>query len=160
MVGCFATIDEAAQAAAGAGAKIKAGCDPWDEKPVREQHKRGEAEEMKTGARGFKQQRSTYRISKAPTGRGRCRRCRTCIDKGSTRLEINCFVRPGRYTLLLRCTDINCLDARLSVAILSVYKNADHVPVDPGLVGSAEAMRVQRAINKHIVSKKYSIESG
>ena len=55
---------------------------------------------------GVKQQRSTYRISKAPTGRGRCRRCRTCIDKGSIRLEINCFVRPGRYTLLLRCTKI------------------------------------------------------
>ena len=100
---------------------------------------------------GFKEQRSTYRISKAPTGRGRCRRCRTCIDKGSTRLEINCFVRPGRYALLLRCTETSCIDARLSAAILSVYKDAGSVPVDPGLVGSAEALRVQRAISKHEV---------
>ena len=100
---------------------------------------------------GFKQQRSTYRISKAPTGRGRCRRCRARIDKGSARLEINCFVWPGRYTLLLRCTETSCIDARLSAAIISVYKNADRVPVDPGLVGSAEALRVQRAINKHVV---------
>ena len=68
---------------------------------------------------GFKQQRSTYRISKAPTGRGRCRRCRKSIAEGSTRLEINCFVRPGRYTLLLRCSETGCIDSRLSAAISS-----------------------------------------
>ena len=99
---------------------------------------------------GFKQQRSTYRISKAPTGRGRCRRCRKSIAEGSTRLEINCFVRPGRYTLLLRCSETGCIDSRLSAAIFSVYKNAERVPVDPGLVGSTEALRVQSEINAHI----------
>ena len=106
---------------------------------------------------GFKQRRGTYRISKAPTGRGRCRRCRTRIDKGSTRLEIHGFVRPGRYTLLLRCAKTSCIDARLSAAILAVYKNADRVPVAPGLVGSAEALRVQRAINTHAVQYSKSI---
>ena len=106
---------------------------------------------MKTPAKGFTQQRSTYRISTAPTGRGRCRRCRTCITKGSTRLEINCFVRPGRYALLLRCTETGCIDARLSAAIISVYKDAQRVLVDPDLVGSAEELRVRRAINSHSI---------
>ena len=53
---------------------------------------------------GFRQKKSTYRMSAAPSGRGRCRRCRAVIAKGETRLEICAFVRPGRYTLLLRCT--------------------------------------------------------
>ena len=80
------------------------------------------------------------------SGRGRCRRCRACIAKGETRLEVCAFVRPGRYTLLLRCTASACIDAHLSAAILSVYKNADRVPVDAALEGGAEAHRVVRAI--------------
>ena len=98
---------------------------------------------------GFKQQRSTYRVSTAPTGRGRCRRCRKCIAKGATRLEVNCFVRPGRYTQLLRCTEPGCIDKRLSAAVISVYQDAGRVPVDADLVGSAEALRVQSEIKAH-----------
>ena len=97
-------------------------------------------------SKGFKQKKSTYRLSVAPSGRGRCRRCRAFIAKGETRLEVCAFVRPGRYTLLLRCTASACIDAQLSVAILSVYKNADRVPVDAELEGGAEAHRVIRAI--------------
>ena len=96
--------------------------------------------------KGFKQKKSTYRISVAPSGRGRCRRCRAVIAKGETRLEVGAFVRPGRYTLLLRCTAPACIDAPVSAAILSVYKNADRVPVDAALEGGAEAHRVVRAI--------------
>ena len=96
--------------------------------------------------RGFKQKKSTYRLSVAPSGRGRCRRCRAFIAKGETRLEVCAFVRPGRYTLLLRCTAPACIDAPLSAAILSVYKHADRVPVDTALEGGAEAHRVVRAI--------------
>ena len=96
--------------------------------------------------KGFKQRSSTYRISVAPTSRGRCRRCRRLIPKGETRLEIYAFVRPGRYSLLLRCTETTCMDAPLSAAILSVYKDADRVPVDAVLEGSAEASRVVQAI--------------
>ena len=55
-------------------------------------------------------------------------------------------MRPGRYTLLLRCTAPACIDAPLAAAILSVYKHADRVPVDAALEGSAEANRVVRAI--------------
>ena len=97
-------------------------------------------------SKGFKQKQSTYRISAAPSGRARCRRCRAVIAKGETRLEICAFVRPGRYTLLLRCTAPSCIDARLSAAILSVYKQAERVPVDAALEGSAEAHRVVHAI--------------
>ena len=71
---------------------------------------------------------------------------RKLISKGDTRLEICAFVRPGRYTLLLRCTAPACIDARLSAAILSVYKSADRVPVDAALEGGAEARRVVDAI--------------
>ena len=95
--------------------------------------------------KGFKR-KSTYRISAAPTGHGRCRRCRAVIPKGETRLEVSAFVRPGRYTLLLRCTRPACFDAPLSAAILSVYKHADRVPVEAALDGSAEARRVQHTI--------------
>ena len=97
-------------------------------------------------SKGFKQKRSTYRISAAPTGRARCRRCRRCIPKGEARLEVCAFVRPGRYTLLMRCTAPACIDAPLSSAILSVYKHAERVPVDAALEGSAEAQRVVQAI--------------
>ena len=97
-------------------------------------------------SKGFKQRQSTYRISAAPSGRARCRRCRTVIAKGETRLEVCAFVRPGRYTMLLRCTAPACIDAPLSAAILSVYKHPDRVPIDAELVGSAEAHRVVGAI--------------
>jgi len=97
-------------------------------------------------SKGFKQKKSTYRISAAPSGRGRCCRCRAVIAKGEARLDVCAFVRPGRYTLLLRCTAPACIDAPFSAAILSVYKSADRVPVDAALEGSAEAQRVVRAI--------------
>ena len=97
-------------------------------------------------SKGFKQKQSTYHICVAPSGRGRCRRCRAVIAKGETRLEVCAFVRPGRYTLLLRCTASVCIDAPLSAAILPVYKYADRVPFDAALGGSAEARRVVCAI--------------
>ena len=98
-----------------------------------------------TRARGFRAQPCTYAIGAAPTGRARCRRCNSRIEKGSTRIEINAFVRPGRRTLLFRCAA--CIDARFAAAVLAVHGHADCVPVDAGLVGSAEALRVQRAID-------------
>jgi len=126
----------------------------FQEKPVREQHKRGEvAKTKKTGARGFVQQPSTYRISKAPTGRGRCRRCCKLIPRGATRLEVCAFVRPGRYAMLLRCTERVCVDARLSAAVLAVYKDASRVPTDPSLDGCSEALRVQNLLTSPVAHK-------
>ena len=46
----------------------------------------------------------------------------------------------------LRCTAPACIDAPLAAAILSVYKQAERVPVDAALEGSPEAQRVVRAI--------------
>ena len=77
--------------------------------------------------------------------RARCRRCRRRIEKGAARVEIRAFVRPGRRTLLLRCAD--CVDARFAAAVLAVHGRAERVPVEAALVGSAEAQRVQRAID-------------
>ena len=68
------------------------------------------------------------------------------ISKGETRFEVCVFVRPGRYTLLLRCTKQTCIDRPLAAAILAVYKRADRVPVDAALEGEAEALSVLHAI--------------
>ena len=100
---------------------------------------------MPNSARGFRTRASTYKISSAPTARARCRRCARRIDKGAVRIEISAFVRPGRRTPLFRCAD--CLDARFAAAVLAVHGRAERVPVQAGLVGSAEAQRVQRAID-------------
>ena len=94
--------------------------------------------------RGFQQRPSTYTISAAPTGRARCRRCRRRIEKGAARVEICAFVRPGRHTLLFRCAD--CVDARFAAAVLAAHSSAERVPVEAGLVDSAEALRVRDAI--------------
>ena len=73
------------------------------------------------------------------------RSLRRRIEKGAARVEIRAFVRPGRRTLLLRCAD--CVDARFAAAVLAVHGRAERVPVEAALAGSAEALRVQRAID-------------
>ena len=91
----------------------------------------------------FSTRPSTYRISLAPTGRARCRKCKQAIHKGAVRLEIGAFVRPGRYTCLLRCA--SCIDSALALAILNVYKSASRVPAEPS-VDHASAARVRNSI--------------
>ena len=92
----------------------------------------------------FSTRPSTYRISLAPTGRGRCRKCKKAIQKGAVRLEIRVFVRPGRYTLLLRCA--SCIDPALALVILKVYKSASSVPAEPS-VDQAAVTRVRDRIS-------------
>ena len=88
----------------------------------------------------FSTRPSTYRISLAPTGRACCRKCKQTIRKGAVRLEISVFVRPGRYTLLLRCA--SCIDTAMARAILKVYKSASNVPAEPS-VDQATAIRAR-----------------
>ena len=91
----------------------------------------------------FSTRPSTYRISLAPTGRARCRKCKQTIRKGAVRLEICVFVRPGRYTLLMRCA--SCIDTAMAKAILNVYTSASRVPAEPS-VDPASAARVRGRI--------------
>ena len=92
----------------------------------------------------FSTRPSTYRISLAPTGRACCRKCKQAIQRGAVRLEICVFVRPGRYTLLLRCA--SCIDPALALAILKVYKSASSVPAEPS-VDQAAVTRVRDRIS-------------
>ena len=91
----------------------------------------------------FSARPSTYRISRAPTSRGKCRKCKRLIPKGAARLEVCAFVCPGRYTLMLRCA--GCVDATLARIILSVYKSATKVPADPA-VDEATASQLRATI--------------
>ena len=52
------------------------------------------------------------------------------------------------------------MDARLSAAVLAVYTRAACVPVDPGMVGSAEALRVQRALDATACSVSVGLGGG
>ena len=84
---------------------------------------------------GFKTRPSTYAINRAPTGRGRCRKCKQCIPKGELRIVITAFLRPGRSTPLLRCSSCACLPA-FAAAVKAVYGNVSRVPGE-----EAEEMR-------------------
>lgn len=99
---------------------------------------------VNTSSMAFSTRHSTYRISLAPTGRARCRKCKQTIQKGAVRLEICVFVRPGRHTLLLRCAA--CIDSALALTILKVYKSASMVPAAP-LIDSALANFVRDRIS-------------
>ena len=90
----------------------------------------------------FKAKCSTYRIELSPTGRARCRRCRKSVLKGELRLAISAFVRPGRRTMLYRCSRPTCIDAAFTSAVLAVYGNADRVPAAQG-VSDEEAAQVR-----------------
>ena len=102
----------------------------------------------------FTTKHSTYRISHAPTGRGKCRKCKQLISKGAVRIEICAFVRPGRSTLLLRCTSSKCIDERLCASILAVYANVNRVPVEVDLDGSEEADRVRKTIRSAVKGER------
>ena len=70
---------------------------------------------------------SVYRIDRAPTSRGKCRKCKQPIQKGHLRVAITAFVRPNRATCLLRCASCACLPA-FAAAIRAVYGSAARVP--------------------------------
>ena len=95
--------------------------------------------------RGFQQRPSTYRLSKAPTSRGRCRKCRKAISKGAARVEICAFVRPGRSTVLLRCTA--CIDTAFATAVLATHATSERVPADATLC-PVEAAQIRDSITR------------
>ena len=91
----------------------------------------------------FKQRASTYRLSRAPTSRGKCRKCRNTIIKGTPRIEICAFVRPGRATVLLRC--IACINTAFATAVLATYDTAERIPADASL-SAIETAQTRHAI--------------
>ena len=80
----------------------------------------------------FRSRPSTYRIDLAPTNRAKCRKCKRILAKGDPRITTTAFVMPGRSTVFIRCAP-GCIDAAFSAAVLSVYKGAERVPVDPAV---------------------------
>jgi len=97
-------------------------------------------------ARGFKQRPSTYRLSIAPTGRGRCRKCHKAISKGAPRIEICAFVRPGRSTVLLRC--VACIDTAFADAVLATHSSSERVPADAALNSSEAVHEIRDTITR------------
>ena len=89
---------------------------------------------------------STHRISTAPSGRARCRKCRRTIAKGTVRIETCAFVRPGRAVTMFRCG--TCVDAQFAASLLSVYKRAERVPVDAS-VSEADLEGVRSQLNSY-----------
>ena len=67
----------------------------------------------------FKTRPHRYSIGPAPTNRARCRGCRQIIYRGSLRVAIRVFVRPGRGTTFVRHTSAACMDASLAKNVLS-----------------------------------------
>jgi hypothetical protein len=64
----------------------------------------------------FRTQPCTCALHKSPSSRARCRGCRRAIERGSLRLQVNAFVRPGRATLFCRC--MHCIDHETARAVL------------------------------------------
>ena len=99
----------------------------------------------------FKAQPSTYRLSLAPTGRARCRRCKERVGKGELRLETSAFVRPGRRTVFVHHARATCVSVALARDVLVVYGTKERVPVGAGVdaVAAAEArqMLLQRGVH-------------
>ena len=87
----------------------------------------------------FKAQRSTYRLSLAPTGRAHCRVCKGRVNKGELRLETSAFVRPGRRTVLVRHARETCVSVAVARDVLAVYGSVERVPVGVGVDPAAEA---------------------
>ena len=81
--------------------------------------------------KGFKAQKSTFRLSVAPTGRARCRVCKGLVDKGELRLETCAFVMPGRRTVFV--THATCVTPAQVQEVLSVYRSVERVPAEAGV---------------------------
>ena len=75
----------------------------------------------------FKTRANRYLLDAAPTGRARCRGCKKIIAKGSHRLVVYAFVRPGRGTKFAR--HVGCVDKALASEIQQVCGGVAGVPL-------------------------------
>ena len=93
----------------------------------------------------FRTRPHTHRVEASPTGRARCRRCKTRLEKGATRVATRAFVMPGRATTFVRCLPCVALDRPFRDAVRGVCGGVESVPCDPG-VSAAEADRARAAL--------------
>ena len=91
----------------------------------------------------FKTRPHRYSIGPAPTNRARCRGCRQTICRGSLRVVIRVFVRPGRGTTFVRHASAACIDASLAKNVLSARAKGEvNVGVGVGVDAVAAAWEV------------------
>ena len=76
--------------------------------------------------RGFKSRPHTYSFDLAPTGRARCRACRSIIERGALRLVTHAFVRPNRATRFVR--HVRCIGAEVAADVMRAHGTAADVP--------------------------------
>ena len=79
----------------------------------------------------FKARPSRFELSVAPTSRARCRRCKSAVEKGETRLVTHAFVRPGRGTRFVR--HVGCVTAAVMRAVVEAHGSVERVPVGAGM---------------------------
>jgi hypothetical protein len=84
----------------------------------------------------FKRRPNRYAIDIAPSGRAKCRACKSTIEKGAVRMVIFAFVRPTRATQFVRC--VPCVGGGLGArafasAVIQSHGRANRVPVHPSV---------------------------
>jgi len=85
--------------------------------------------------------RNKYSIGRAPSGRARCRRCKSCPPKGALVIVISAFVRHNRRARLYRC--VECITPAFAQTVREAHGRARRVPAEPGM--DQEALAEARA---------------
>ena len=89
---------------------------------------------------------SRFAISRAPSGRARCRTCKGLISKGDIRIvtlaSVSGWPMPRRSVTLVR--HARCVTKSFADAVLKVHGTVDNVPV-LGDVNTEEVVRVRDA---------------
>ena len=90
----------------------------------------------------MKTKASKFNLALAPTGRARCRKCKSVIGKGDLRIVVTCFVKRGMSRRVSRC--VWCLDGRLAKAVIGACGDACALPVAAGVDHeTAEALKAR-----------------
>ena len=95
----------------------------------------------------MKARESRFSISRAPSGRARCRTCRSLISKGDVRImafvSVSSWPMPRRSVSLAR--HAKCVSKSFAAAVLRAHGNVESVPVI-GEVSHGEVACVREAI--------------
>ena len=90
----------------------------------------------------MKTKASKFHLALAPTGRARCRGCKSAIGKGDLRIVVTCFVKCGMSRRFSRC--LACVDGKLAAAVVHACGSAKALPVAAGVdPEAAEALKAR-----------------